>query len=212
MYELVPEHLVGQVFKLGLETRLIADNKYMFPIHIKGKTGREEYKVLAESGDKGFHSYKKIVLELKGNIDIEFLKYTAEVELEPIPKEPGYYRMRVPKFYKVNERQFKRVPYRRAITIKSSIEQEGILINISASGAKFQCHDKIEEDEFVLEFVLLKRNISLSATIVEQRYDQENDVFVIRCYFNNVDSKTQQTIKLAVKEITLAAKKRLQGK
>ena len=211
MYELVPEHLVGQIFKLGLETRLIADNKYMFPVFIKGKIGREEYKILAETGEKGLFNYKKIIIELKGNIDVEFLKYTAEVEITPIPKEPGYYKMRVSKFYKVNERQFKRVPYKRPITIISEFKQEGILINISGSGAKFQCKDKIETEEFNMEFILLKKNIALTARVIEQKYDQEKDIFIIRSQFTNIDKKSQQIIVQAVKEITLMAKKRLQN-
>ena len=211
MYELVPEHLVSQVFKLGLETRLIADNKYMIPIIIKGKIRREEYKILAETSERSrFSSFKKIVIELKGKVDIEFLKYSGEVAITPIPKEPGYYTMRVLKFYKVNERQFKRVPYRRPITIKSNFQQEGVLINISGSGAKFQCRDKIETQSFEVEFVLLKKNIALTARLIEQKYDEENDVFIIRCYFESIDKKSQEIIVRAVKEITLMAKKRLQ--
>ncbi len=211
MYELVPEHLVSQVFKLGLETRLIADNKYMIPIIIKGKIGREKYKILAETGERnGFSSFKKIVIELKGNVDIEFLKYSGEVVVTPITNEPGYYTMRISKLYKVNERQFKRVPYRRPIVVKTDFEQEGILINISGSGAKFQCKDKIGTDEFGIEFVLLKKNLALTARLIEQRYDEEKDVYIIRCQFKNIDKKSQNTIVLAVKEITLQAKKRLQ--
>ena len=213
MYELVPEHLVSQVFKLGLETRLIADNKYMIPIIIKGKIRREEYKILAETGErKGFSSFKKVVIELKGNVDIEFLKYSGEVTITPIQKEPGYYTMRVHKFYKVNERQFKRVPYRRPIVINTAFQQEGILINISGAGAKFQCRSKIETETFGLEFVLLKKNISLTARLIEQKYDEEKEIYIIRCSFENIDKKDQQIIVRAVKEITLLAKKRLQEK
>lgn len=212
MRELVPKHLVSQIFKLNLEMRLIIENKMMVPIIIKNKYGVNGYKVLLDMGKKNYISPNKMMIELKGKVDIEYLKYVGEVEITPIPQEPGYYKMQVNALYKVNERDYKRVPYRRAIKITHPIECDAILINLSGSGAMIQCRNKIEDEMLTMEFVLSKKNMVLDASIVEQKYDDKTESYYIRCYFDPIDKKEQKHIIQVVKEITLMAKQRLRGK
>ena len=211
MKESIPDQIISQIFKLKLQTRLIADSKVAFPISIKGKLGKESYRVRIEAGTKKLASYNQLFIELKGNIDIEYLKYGGEVQITPIIEEPGYYRMKIINFYKLNERQYKRVPYRRAIKITEPIECEGILVNISASGAMIQTKERIDTQDFMIEFVLLRKEMILNAQIVEQKYNEEQGLYFIRCYFNNISHKDKRIIMQAVKEITLMAKRRLQG-
>lgn len=211
MQELMPDHIVSQIFKLNLPMRLIADNKIAFPVILKNRCGRNTYTIMLETGDKDLWRFRTLEIELKGRIDIEFVKYRGEVRLYPINGEPGYYKMDQIKLYKVNERAYKRVPYRRAVKVTSPIETEAILMNISASGAMLKCNEKIEEDFFSIEFTLLKKDMVLSARIVEQIYIEEQKCYMIRCYFDPINEKTRKIIWQAVKEITLMAKRRLRS-
>ncbi|MBU3803451.1 MAG: PilZ domain-containing protein [Candidatus Cellulosilyticum pullistercoris] len=209
--ELIPDNIVSDIFELRLPSRLIADNKTAFPILLKNKCGNNTYTIMLEAGEKEIWKYRKLEVELKGSVDIESLKYRGEVKLMPIPDEPGYYKMCQIKLYKVNERKERRVPYRRAIEITDPIQVDAVLINISASGAKIECSEKIEGDSLSMKFTLLKKNITLHAKIVEQSYNKEQGKYIIRCYFVSIDKKVKKIISRAVKEITLMAKRRLQG-
>lgn len=212
MSELIPDYMVNQIFKLKLPMRLIADNKTVFPIILKSRSPvNNTYTVMIETGKKDIWQYNKLEIELKGRIDIESLKYRGEVRLIPIKNEPGYYKMSHIKLYKVNERRYKRVPYRRAIKLTSPIELEAVLVNISASGAKIECSQKLEDQFLSMEFTLLKKNIALDARIIEQQYDEQSRKYVIRCEFESMDKKTEKIISQAVKEITLMAKERLKS-
>ncbi|MBE6023201.1 MAG: PilZ domain-containing protein [Cellulosilyticum sp.] len=212
MEGLIPDQLVEQIFRLKLEARLIADKKATIPIKIKGKHGRDGYKVLINLEKKELDKFSTFFLELKGNVDIEYLKYGGEVKLIPITPDLGYYKMTMVNFYKLNERRYKRVPYRRAIKIVQPLECEGVLVNISASGALIYSRERIPEDHFAFKFVLLKQVMTLNAEIVEQRYDEKQDVYVIRCDFDSIDKKSQKILQSVVKEITLRAKERLNVK
>lgn len=209
MQELIPDHIVSQIFKLNLPMRLIADNKIAFPVLLKNRCGRNTYTIMLETGNKDIWNYHKLEIELKGSIDIESVKYRGEVRLTSIKGEPGYYRMDQIKLYKMNAREYKRVPYRRAVKVTSPIETEAVLMNISASGAMLKCHEKIQEDLLSIEFTLLKKSMVLSARIIEQKYEEEQECYIIRCYFDSIDEKTRKIICQAVKEITLMAKRRL---
>lgn len=210
MSEVIPDSIVNQILQLRLPMVLIADRKAAFPIILKNKCGANTYTVMMEIGNREIWQYRKLEVELKGNVDIESLKYRGEVKLMPVDGEPGYYKMTQIKLYKVNERAHRRVPYRRAIKIISPIQTDAALINITPAGAKIECYEKIEGDALKIEFVLLKKMITLDAKIVEQSYDKEFGVYSIRCYFESIDKKTKRIINRAIKEITLMAKQRLQ--
>lgn len=211
MPELIPGYLVSQIIRLNLPARIIANNKAAFPIIIKNHIGNDSYKILLDSGKDKVEQYNKLFIELKGNIDIESLKYVGEVSLTSVSGEPGYYKMVIHKLYKVNERKYRRVPYHRAIKILTPVECQGILINISASGAMIQCPAQIQGNAFVMEIILAKRKLTLKCVIVEQFYNEEQKAYMVRCYFDGVASKTQKLIALVVKEITLRAKERLRS-
>lgn len=210
MQELVPNHLISKIFKLNLEMRLIIGNKIAMPIIMKTKYGVDGCKILLDTGRKNLIGPSNVSIELKGKIDIEYLKYTGQVKLIPIAGEPGYYHMKVTSLYKVNQRAYKRVPYRRAIKITSPIECDGILINISGSGAMIQTPQEIDSDTLTIAFTLSKKDMVLNADIIEERYIEETESWYVRCQFNSMDSKSQKIILQAVKEITLMAKRRLQ--
>lgn len=211
MSELIPDSIVNQILQLRLSMMLIADSKAAFPIILKNKCGANTYTVMMETGNKEIWQYRKLEIELKGNIDIESVKYRGEVKLMPVDGEPGYYKMAQIKLYKVDKREYRRVPYRRAIKITSPKQMDATLINISASGARLECNEKIENDFLSMEFVLLKKKIRLDARIIEQSYDKELGNYVVRCHFESIDEKTRKIIVKAVKEITLMAKRRLQS-
>lgn len=211
MKDLIPENVISQIFKLNLSTRLIADNKARIPIIVKERIGEHTYKVIIDVDKSSLDVYKKFVIELRGKVDIEFLKYQGEVKLTPIPNVDGYYKMKILNFYKSDERRYRRVPYRRAIKIVEPIVCDGVLINISASGAFLQSKERIEGDFLTMEFTLLKKQVSLTADIVEEKYNEELNVYEIRCDFDSIDQRSQKIIMKTVKEITLMAKRRLQG-
>ncbi len=211
MSELIPDRIVSQIFKLKLPMRLIGDNKTVFPIILKNRCNANTYTVRVETGNKDIWQYNKLEIELKGRVDIESLKYRGEVRLIPIKHEPGYFKMSQIKLYKVNERRCKRVPYRRAIKLTSPTEMDAVLINISASGAKLECSEKIEGKFLSMAFTLLKKDIVLDARIVEQKYDESTGNYAIRCHFDGIDQKTEKIISQAVREIILMAKQRLQS-
>ena len=78
MKEILPNHLIGQVFKLNLNMQLITRKKVALPIIIKSKYGTDSYKVLLDMGRKNnVLTYEKMFLELTGKVDIEYLKYGA---------------------------------------------------------------------------------------------------------------------------------------
>ena len=149
-------------------------------------------------------------IELKGRIDIEYLKYRGEVELKPLQDEPGYYIMQNVRLYKYNQRFYKRVPYRRLINIIEPNNLEATLINFSASGALIHSRETVEEDSFKFSIVLNKKTTILEARIVEQTYNEELEIFIIRCHFEDIDEKTRKLLVLTVREIILQAKRRLQ--
>jgi len=211
MSELIPDNIVSQIFRLKLPMRLIADNKTVFPIILKSRSGTNTYTVMVDMGNRDIWQYHKLEIELKGRIDIESLKYRGEVTLIPIRNERGYYKMSQIKLYKVNERRCKRVPYRRAIKITSPIQMDAVLVNISASGAKFECSEKMGDKFISMEFTLLQKKVVLDARIIEEKYIEESRSYVIRCHFESIDQKTEKIISQAIKEITLMAKRRLQS-
>ena len=210
MSELLPDSIVNQILKLRLPMELIADRKTAFPVVLKNKCGANTYTVMMETGNREIWQYRKLEVELKGNVDIESLKYRGEVKLMPVEGEPNYYKMTQIKLYKVNTRAHRRVPYRRAIKIISPIQTDAQLINITPAGAKIECYEKIEGDALRMEFVLLKKKITLDVKIVEQSQSEESGHYAIRCYFESIDCRTKRIINRAIKEITLMAKERLQ--
>lgn len=211
MQQLIPENQVSQIFKLNLSIKLIADGRVAFPIWVKGKIATGTYKVLIHCGSDTLSKYNNFALDLKGNIDIEYLKYSARVTLSRIPDEPDYYRMQISKFYKINDREFRRVPYSRMVKLTFPIECEAQLVNLSGSGAMLYCMEKLEGSTLVMSFTLLKKELILQANIVEQIFLKDKKLYRIRCHFDPIDSKTQNIIATAVKEITLKAKERLRN-
>ncbi len=210
MKEKVPNHLVSQIFKLNLETRIITPNRTTaVPLIMKGPYKSDGVKVLLDMGKKNLLGTENMLIEFKGKVDIEYLKYSGEVEVKPISGEPGYYKMKVISLYKVNQREFKRVPYRRAIKIIEPIECDGVLINISGSGAMLNTVEEIDSDNLTLTFTLLKQKLVLKADIIEQTYNPDLNCYCLRCQFIDVDKKSQKIIQQAVKEIVLMAKRRL---
>lgn len=209
MQELVPEDLISQIFNLKLSNRLIADSKASFPFFIGETIGKNTYKILLNTGEHNLAAYDHFFVELKGKVDIEYLRYVGEANLEAIIGEPDYYRMKVTKLYKVNKRKYRRVPYRRVLNLVSPIECEALLENISASGAMFKCPSKLEGDTVTMGFTLFKKNVVLRGDIVDQNYDEEEDCYRVRCHFNPIDATTKKLILKAVKNITLQAKERL---
>lgn len=211
MQKLVPENHVDQIFRLRLPARLIADRKVAFPILIQEKMGASTYKVLIPEGDQDISSYDMLALELKGNIDIECLKFGAKASVTRIIEEPDCYKMEVDQLYRINDRKYRRVPYSRIIKIISPIECDGQLINISASGALFYSVSEVKGTSLTISFTLMKRDLVLNADIIEQTYIMEEKMYQIRCHFNPIDSSTRKHIIAAVREITLRAKARLQS-
>lgn len=211
MEELIDSALVPKILKLNLPFRLICDGTKAFPMIIRNKRGVDGYVVAIELGDRDIRQFHKTEIELKGRIDIEYLKYRGEVDLKPLLDEPGYYIMKNIRLYKYNQRFYKRVPYRRLINIMEPISVEATLINFSASGALIHSKEAIEGSGFKFSIILNKKPIILEARIVEQTYNEALGLFAIRCHFENVDEKTRKLLVLTVREIILQAKRRLQG-
>lgn len=211
MLDLIPDSIISQILQLRLPMMLIADNKAAFPMILKNRCGVDTYTIMLETGNKEIWQYRTLEIELKGSVDIESLKYRGEVKLMPVKDEPGYYKMSQIKLYKVNEREYKRVPYRRNIKLTSPIEMDAVLVNISASGARLECGQKIEGEFLKMEFTLLKKNIVIDARIIEQIYNEALENYIVRCHFEAINEKTQKIIIKAVREITLEAKRRLQN-
>ncbi len=210
MEELVDKALIPKILKLNLPIKLICDNKRIYPMLIRNKRGVDRYVIALELYDKDIRQFDLTEIELKGRIDVEYLKYRGEVKILPIMNEPGYYEMYIKDLYKFNQRVYKRVPYKRLIHIKSPINHEATLINFSASGALIYSDRSIDGDSFSFSIVLNKKELLLDARIVEQKYDDIKETFVIRCCFENVDEKTRKLLALTVKEIIIQAKRRLQ--
>lgn len=210
--ELIPEHVVQQIFKLNLSLRVIGDGKKVFPAIAKGYRHGKQVILLELGSDNEFRRFKSWSVELKGRVDIESLRYCGEVKLEPVKDEPGYYIMKDIRLYKANKRQHKRVPYRRNIQITSPVPQNATMINISASGMYLRCLNEITTQEFDLQFVLAQKQLSLTAMIVEQTYNEIFQAYDVRCEFIGISNKDKKLISLVVKEITLAAKRRLSAK
>lgn len=214
MEELVSAPIIRQIFKLGLSARIIADQKSIFPIIINGKMGTvsaNQYQIQMKTGKDNISRYKQFMIELKGNIDIESLRYGGKVTIEHLRGESDYYKMRVINLYKLNERQFRRVPYRRAIQVVAPIKHEAILVNISASGALIECDKPINSETFKVAFTLAKRNLLLNCVTVEEFHDDKEKNYKVRCYFDPIDRNTQKIIKEVVNQITYMAKERLRG-
>lgn len=210
MEELVDRGLIPMILKLDLPLRLICDGTKAYPMKYRSKRGANSYIVALELGDRDIRKFKRTEIELKGRIDIEYLKYRGEVDLKPVPNEPGYYIMENVRLYKYNQRFYKRVPYRRLINIIDPINLEATLINFSASGALIHSREKIEGDKFKFSILLNKKDILLESRIIEQTYNESLEIFEIRCHFENVDEKTRKLLILTVREIILQAKRRLQ--
>ena len=211
MSELIPDSILSQILKLRLPMMLIADNKAVFPMILKNRCGADTYTIMLETGNKEIWQYRNLEIELKGSVDVESLKYRGEVKLMPVKDEPGYYKMSQIKLYKVNKREYKRVPYRRMIKLTSPMKMDAILVNISASGARLECGHKIEGEFLRMEFTLLKKDIVIDARIIEQSYNEALECYIVRCYFESINEKTQKIIIQLVREITLRAKRRLQS-
>lgn len=211
MREIVPSTLVDLIFKLNLDMKLLADNKKCYPCIIKSKSARGSYIIMSTLTYEDLRKTKEWTIELKGSIDVESVKYTGKVEITPVRDEVGYYHMSVSALYKVNMRKHKRVPYRRSIQIVSPIEVDAILINISASGAMIHSPQEIPEGNLKFTFILAKKRMELTADIVQQVYNEEDQVYVIRCHFNPITEKDKKHIHNVVSEIILMAKRRLRG-
>ena len=214
MEELVPVHLISQIFKLNLSAKIIADKKDIFPIIVRGKVGKIEenqFQIQMKLEKDSIERYHQFMIELKGNIDIESLRYAGNVTLERMHGESDYYKMKVLNLYKLNQRQYRRVPYRRLIQIIEPIKYDAILLNISASGALIECERAINGNEFKMGFTLAKKYITLSCVIVDQFLDEKEQMYKIRCYFDPINKGTQKLIKEVVKQITYMAKNRLRA-
>lgn len=207
--ELIPERVVQQIFKLNLPLRVIGDGKKVFPAILKGRCNGEQVILLELGPVNDFIRFKSWEIELKGRVDIESLRYCGQVTLKPIKDQPGYYVMRDIRLYKVNKRRHKRVPYRRSIQITSPEPQNATMINLSASGMHLRCSKEITTQEFDLQLVLAQKSLSLTAMVVEQSYSEIFQAYDVRCEFIGISNKDKKLISLVVKEITLAAKRRL---
>lgn len=205
----ISDSLIGHILQFNLDETLYADSKTVFPMIIRESCGRNTYKVMIETGKKDIREYSRFEIELRGRVDIEYLRYRGRVELESIWDEPGYYMMKILSLYKIEQRKHKRVPYRRAIQITAPVQMEGLLNNISASGAMIYVPNKIEGKYLGMTFTLLKNPMQLTARIIEQQYINEMESFMVRCHFEGMDLKNKKTITEAVRMITMTAKKRL---
>lgn len=210
MKQLVDQTLVPKILKLNLPFRLICDGNKAFPMLIKSKRGTDGYVVAIGLGERDIRQFHTIEIELKGRIDVEYLKYRGEVEIKPLLDEPGHYIMKNIRLYKYNQRSYKRVPYRRLIQITQPTPMEATLINLSAAGALIYSKEIISEDEFEFSIVLNKKTIYLTSKIVEQTYNESLEMFMIRCEFIKLDEKTKKLLLLTVREIIFQAKLRLQ--
>lgn len=211
MADYIDNSKIASIFKLNLESKLICDEKKAFPIIVKGRADKDSFMAMIETGSDDIRSFSKCEIELKGSIDIEYLRYRGRVDVVPIFEQPGYYRLENIRLKRVDGRSYKRVPYRREITITNPIQSKEVLINLSASGALIYSRKEIPGNALSFEFILLKKALKLEARIVEQYYDERNAVHVIRCQFDNIDKRNKKIIQLAVRAITLEAKKRLQN-
>lgn len=211
MRESVSKDLIDAILHLGLPMWLIGDNKKAFPTCLMNKSFNGAYIVMLELAQRDIQSISKWEIEIKGRIDVEFVKFRGKVEISPLKDQPGYYSMRVLEMYKDNMRVYKRVPYRRSIQITEPVEKEAILINISASGAMIHTFEEIQGNQFKFHIILAKRRLDLVAEIIEQTYVPDKQIYIIRCQFNPIDKNVKQHINKVVREIILMAKKRLKG-
>ena len=211
MRELIPNRLVDLIFKLNLPMRLIANGKKAYPFIIKSRDIKGNYTIMSTLKLDELRQTKNWEIEMKGRIDVESVKYRGTVNLIPSKDEMDCYIMNDIKLYKENLRGYKRVPYRRAIQIISPIEEDAVLVNLSASGAMIYSINEITEQPLKFKFILAKKPLELEADIIEQKFDEALNVYVIRCHFSSISDKEMKHINRVVKEIIIQAKERLNG-
>ncbi len=206
------QELIHKIMRLDLKQNLICDNKKSYTMKVINKLKGDVYLIETSLVDEKISDFQKIEIELKGNVDVEYLRYRGQLELEEKENDEGCYYMKINELTKYNMRDYKRVPYKRAISIISPIECEALLVNVSASGALIQlgAQNEIPGDTFTFSILLNKRIINIEAHIIEQRYEEKIDANLIRCKFINLDKKTKDLLVAVVKHIILQAKKRLQ--
>lgn len=209
MAEIIPSETVDKIFKLPLEVRLICDRKMVFPIMIKGRRDNGAYRIMAETGSNKLWGYNTYEIELKGKVDIEYVRYKGTVVLRTLPGYLGNYEMSNIRLYKADLRKYRRVPYQRKIMIEAPFQQEGRLMNISASGALLYTEEKIPGDYLTFEFILMKRKIRLKAKIIDRFYDERYRQYGIRCNFYDLKFRDKRRLLLLVRGITLNAKRRI---
>ena len=210
MRERVPDKLIDLIFKLNLPMKVIGNGK-KYPFIIKSKDIKGNYMIMSTVKLDEVRKNRTWEIEIKGRIDVESVKYTGTVNLIPSREEMNCYYMNEVKLFKENLRAYKRVPYRRAIQIISPIEEDAVLMNLSASGAMIYSPKEIEEQSLIFKLTLAKKPLELGADIVEQSYDEALNVYIIRCHFNPISDKEMKHINRVVKEIILQAKERLKG-
>lgn len=209
MQELIPEDLIDQIFNLRLANRVSADGKVSFPFYLREHMGKNTYKILLDAGEHNLTMYDRFFIELKGKVDIEYVRYAGEAKIDVVIGEPDYYKMEVINLYRINKRRYRRVPYKRVLKITSPIECDALLVNISGSGAMFLIPSKLEGDTIVMGLTLFKKSIVLKANIVGQEYDEEEGKYRVRCSFQSISGHNRKLILKAVRDITLKAKERI---
>lgn len=202
---------IDTVFDLHLDASLICDSKDLFEIKICDKIMDGAYLTIVQSEGFKAHHYKEFDIELKGSVDVEDLRYQGNVFLSPIMSRYDCYKMHHIQLFKTDIRQYKRMPYSKAVKIKSTSESNANIVNISAGGVFMRTRTPIKATEVQITVPLQNREIVIDAEIIENSLDELRQMYSIRCRFTNIKPKAEQALHQLIMQLQIEARKRLQG-
>lgn len=165
--------------------------------------------ILAE-GFNLYH-YKEFDIELKGSIDTEDFRYMGSVFLAPIMKQYDCYKMYNIELFKSEIRQYKRMPYSKTVKVKSEGEVSAHIVNISAGGVFMRLRTPVKSDEIQITVPLQNREVVIDAQILENFFDEERQMYGLRCKFINLKPRVEQALHQLIMQLQIEARKRLLG-
>lgn len=202
---------IDAVLGLRLDAQLICDEKDLYRIQICDKIAEGAYLTVIQSDGFKLHNYKEFDIELKGSIDVEDFRYQGSVFLSPIMKRYDCYKMHNIELFKTDGRQFKRMPYSKTVKVKAGAESMAHIVNISAGGLLMRSRTPIKGEALQVTIPLCNRDINIEAEMLENTYDENRQMYVLRCKFVNLKPKTEQSLHQLILQLQVEARKRLIG-
>lgn len=212
MQKIINTQLIEMILRLNLSKTIIADEETTYTMTFKRQISEGIYLIRVNTREKNICHYNKFEIELKGTLDVDFVKYVGKIELEPAEEGGAYYKMSHVRLFKIDHREHERVPYVRPVEVIAPIKTNGTLVNISATGAMIEFEQKLQCEEFDMEVSLAKKLIKIRCIAVDTYYDEVSKHYCVRCYFDNVSKRDKMHISRVVKEIIMMHKLKLSTK